>query len=110
MALRFITAQFGHETNTFVSKPTRMADFRLGAPDAQLGSPSSIVRARKGTRTIHGGFIASAESHGVSLTPILATFAQPGGTSGREHVLRAYAEAVAERYRFFSYGDAMFLH
>ena len=30
--------------------------------------------------------------------------------AGREHVLNAYQTAVKERYRFFSFGDAMFIH
>lgn len=29
--------------------------------------------------------------------------------AGREHVLKAYEQAVEERYRFFSFGDAMFI-
>jgi len=38
-----------------------------------------------------------------TLIMLVAAFA------GREPVLKAYREAVAERYRFYSYGDAMFI-
>lgn len=38
-----------------------------------------------------------------SLLMLVSAFA------GQEHVLAAYRHAVAERYRFFSYGDCMFL-
>ncbi|MWV45510.1 tRNA preQ1(34) S-adenosylmethionine ribosyltransferase-isomerase QueA [Paenibacillus sp. HJL G12] len=30
--------------------------------------------------------------------------------AGREHILHAYEEAIKERYRFFSFGDAMFIY
>lgn len=29
--------------------------------------------------------------------------------AGREHILNAYKTAVDEEYRFFSFGDAMFI-
>ena len=38
-----------------------------------------------------------------TLLMLVAAFA------GREFVLRAYAHAVEERYRFFSYGDCMLI-
>ena len=38
-----------------------------------------------------------------SLLMLVAAFA------GRDHVLAAYRDAVANRYRFYSYGDAMFI-
>lgn len=44
-----------------------------------------------------------------TLLMLVSAFAAPGETCGREIVLAAYAEAIRERYRFFSYGDAMFI-
>jgi S-adenosylmethionine:tRNA ribosyltransferase-isomerase len=44
-----------------------------------------------------------------TLLMLVSAFASPGSLDGREFVLAAYAEAVRERYRFFSYGDAMLL-
>ena len=38
-----------------------------------------------------------------TLIMMMASFA------GKEHILSAYREAVKEKYRFFSFGDAMFL-
>lgn len=44
-----------------------------------------------------------------TLLMLVSAFAAPGDTCGRDLVLSAYAEAVRERYRFFSYGDAMLI-
>ena len=40
---------------------------------------------------------------------LVSAFAAPGENRGREIILSAYAEAVREKYRFFSYGDAMLI-
>ena len=44
-----------------------------------------------------------------TLLMLVSAFAAPGEMRGREMILSTYAEAVRERYRFFSYGDAMLL-
>lgn len=44
-----------------------------------------------------------------TLLMLVSAFTAPGNISGREMILSAYAEAIRERYRFFSYGDAMLI-
>lgn len=44
-----------------------------------------------------------------TLLMLVAAFCEPGGTGGLDMILNAYAEARAHRYRFYSYGDAMFI-
>jgi len=44
-----------------------------------------------------------------TLLMLVSAFADPGKTRGREMILAAYAAAIRERYRFYSYGDAMLI-
>jgi S-adenosylmethionine:tRNA ribosyltransferase-isomerase len=44
-----------------------------------------------------------------TLLMLVSAFAAPGEMRGRELMLGTYAEAVREKYRFFSYGDAMLI-
>ncbi len=44
-----------------------------------------------------------------TLLMLASAFAAPGEIRGREMILRAYADAIRERYCFFSYGDAMLI-
>ncbi len=44
-----------------------------------------------------------------TLLMLVSAFAAPSETRGRDLILSAYAAAIRERYRFFSYGDAMLI-
>jgi len=50
-----------------------------------------------------GGLMTNFHLPESSLLMLVSAF------GGRDHVLAAYAEAVRERYRFYSYGDAMLI-
>ncbi|MFN7140675.1 MAG: tRNA preQ1(34) S-adenosylmethionine ribosyltransferase-isomerase QueA, partial [Limisphaerales bacterium] len=44
-----------------------------------------------------------------TLLMLVSAFADPDRLDGRELIMTAYNEAIRERYRFFSYGDAMLI-
>ena len=55
------------------------------------------------------GLITNFHLPQTTLLMLVSAFAAPGQTWGRELILSAYAEAIRERYRFYSYGDAMLI-
>jgi S-adenosylmethionine:tRNA ribosyltransferase-isomerase len=75
---------------------------------------TGMVRAGSGDTSI---FIYPGYTFKV-LDALITNFHLPESTlmmlvsalAGREHIMAAYEEAVKERYRFFSFGDAMLIH
>jgi S-adenosylmethionine:tRNA ribosyltransferase-isomerase len=44
-----------------------------------------------------------------TLLMLISAFSAPGQLNGREWIINIYEEAIREKYRFFSYGDAMLI-
>ncbi|MCP4599352.1 MAG: tRNA preQ1(34) S-adenosylmethionine ribosyltransferase-isomerase QueA [Proteobacteria bacterium] len=87
---------------------------------------TTVTRALEGAFARHGGLETGSGFTDLFITPgftfhvidgMLTNFHLPRSTllclisalAGRERVLAAYEEAVKERYRFYSYGDAMLI-
>lgn len=117
-----------HEERYHFSDDTTSAVNRaLGQGRRIVCVGTTSVRALEGALEVGGGRLKPG--HGTTrifITPgyefrgagaMLTNFHLPRSTllmmisafAGRETILAAYAEAVARRYRFFSYGDAMFI-
>jgi S-adenosylmethionine:tRNA ribosyltransferase-isomerase len=70
-------------------------------------SESTSIFIRPGHRfEIVGGLLTNFHLPQSTLLMLVSAFLGP---SGRERALAAYAHAVGERYRFFSYGDCMLI-
>ena len=95
-----------------------------GRPILAVGT--TVVRALEGVARARGSVLPGATSTDLVITPgfqfavvthLLTNFHLPKSSllmltaslGGRERVLSAYADAVAEGYRFYSYGDCMLL-
>lgn len=91
-----------------------------------LAVGTTSVRTLESSCTEDGEVIADINSTSIFMYPgykfkvvdqMFTNFHTPESTlimlvsafAGRENILRAYNEAVRQRYRFFSYGDAMFI-
>lgn len=87
---------------------------------------TTSLRALEAAADAAGGICAGSGETDIFITPgyrfgvvdaLITNFHLPKSTllmlvsafAGMETIRRAYAHAIAERYRFFSYGDAMFL-
>jgi S-adenosylmethionine:tRNA ribosyltransferase-isomerase len=88
------------------------------APLARRPSPTTLVAGAGRTRIfihppydfrIADALLTNFHLPRSTLLMLVSAFAEPNGTRGREVILSTYAEAVRERYRFFSYGDAMLM-
>jgi S-adenosylmethionine:tRNA ribosyltransferase-isomerase len=87
---------------------------------------TTVVRALEGNVVEHGALTPGVETTSLFITPgfrfnvvnaLVTNFHLPRSTllvlvsafAGRERILRAYRAAIERGYRFFSFGDAMFL-
>jgi S-adenosylmethionine:tRNA ribosyltransferase-isomerase len=93
---------------------TTVRTLEYAAHQSELG-PNRIAKVQAGMGEAEIFIYPGFEFRAVGA--LLTNFHLPKSTllmlvsafAGRENVLRAYAHAVAEKYRFFSYGDCMFV-
>jgi S-adenosylmethionine:tRNA ribosyltransferase-isomerase len=87
-------------TSTRTLESLAVSDDRV----VQAGSGETALFIRPGHAfKIVSGLITNFHLPQSSLLMLVSAFA------GRERILAAYRQAVEQRYRFYSYGDAMFI-
>jgi S-adenosylmethionine:tRNA ribosyltransferase-isomerase len=91
-----------------------------------IAAGTTVVRALEGNAAVHGRLVAEEGATDIFIKPgfrftvvdvMITNFHLPQSTllvlvsafAGRERILDAYRKAVSEQYRFFSFGDAMWV-
>jgi S-adenosylmethionine:tRNA ribosyltransferase-isomerase len=79
-----------------------------GQLDAHSGATSIFLSPGHRFRVL-SGLLTNFHLPQSTLLMLVAAFLSEAPDTGRERALAAYAHAVSERYRFFSYGDCMLI-
>jgi len=91
-----------------------------------VAAGTTVMRALEGSAHKHGSVRAGADETAIFITPgfpfrvvdaLITNFHLPESTllvlvsafAGRDAFMRSYAQAIQQRYRFFSFGDAMYI-
>ena len=119
-----ISAHRMHNETFSISQPAAEA---INAAARIVAIGTTTVRVlESATREHHGRLVAQGGATAIFIHPpikirhvdvLLTNFHLPRSTllmlvsafAGREFILEAYAEAIRERYRFYSYGDCMLI-
>ena len=119
--------EVGQETVDAVNEAKKSGHHVIAAGTTTLRTLESVARQNAGKLNVHAGktniFIFPPGEFQIvdalltnfhlpesTLLMLASAFAAPGEKiRGRDLILSAYAEAIRERYRFFSYGDAMLI-
>ena len=99
------TRAAGHRVialGTTVTRTLEHCAAAAGEVEAGSGETDLFIRPGHQFRTVDG-LVTNFHLPKSTLLVLVAAFA------GRDLILRAYREAIAERYRFFSYGDCMLI-
>ncbi|HEY3770204.1 MAG TPA: tRNA preQ1(34) S-adenosylmethionine ribosyltransferase-isomerase QueA [Candidatus Angelobacter sp.] len=114
MAAAQINQALGKKRRIVAVGTTTVRTLEFAAHQSELAS-NGIARIQAGSGEAEIFIYPGFEFRAVGA--LLTNFHLPKSTllmlvsafAGRENVLRAYAHAVQEKYRFFSYGDCMFI-
>ena len=90
------------ETVARKTRPIESVKFSRPGVDAESGETSLFIYPPFEFRTVNA-LLTNFHLPRSTLLMLVSAFA------GREFLLRAYAEAIRERYRFYSYGDCMLI-
>ncbi len=118
--MHFEHYELSEETANIINETKRTGGHVVAVGTTSCRTLETVAHQEGGIRAADGwtGIFIYPGYEFKAIDAIITNFHLPESTlvmlisafAGREHVLSAYNEAIREKYRFYSFGDAMFIH